>query len=77
MMDQPRRRTPASERHPQRVDDQLCAHVRRHRPADDLPGVRVLDRGQIEPALAGPQIGDVRDPQHVWSCRPELPLDEI
>ena len=77
MMDQPRRRMPARERHLQRVDDQLCADVRRHRPADDLPGVGVLDRGQIEPVLTGPQIGDVRDPQHVRSRRRELPLDEI
>ena len=37
-----------------------------HRPApDDQPGVGVLDRGELQPALAGAQIGDVGRRQHV------------
>jgi hypothetical protein len=70
-------RPAARERHLERVDDEARAHVRRHRPAHDLAGVRVLDRGQIEPALPGPQVSDVRDPQHVRAIGSELPLDEI
>ena len=64
-MDQPGRWSPACERHLQRVDDQRGAHVGGHRPADDLTRERVLDGGEVQPALAGPQVGDVSDPQHV------------
>jgi hypothetical protein len=48
-----------------------------HRPADDQPGVGVLDRGEVQPALAGPQVGDVSDPQHVRTRRVEVALDEV
>jgi len=43
-MDQAGVRAPAGEPHLERVDEQLRAHVRGHRPADDLSRVRVLDR---------------------------------
>jgi hypothetical protein len=45
--------------------------------ADDHPGERILDGGEVEPALPGAQVGDVRDPQHVRLPRPELAFDEI
>jgi len=70
-------RTPARERHPERVDDQARAHVGGHRPADDQPRVGVLDGGEVQPPLAGAQIGDVSDPQHVRAIGAELPLDQI
>jgi hypothetical protein len=56
---------PAVQAHLQRVDDELGAHVLGHRPADDHPGERVLNSGEVEPALPGPQVGQICDPQHV------------
>ena len=46
--------------HLQRVDDELLAHVGCHRPADDPARVEVLHRGQIQPALAGLDLLDIR-----------------
>ena len=63
--------------HLQRVGDELGAHVLGHRPADDPSAVGVLHGCEVEPPLPGPQVGDVRDPQHVRSVRPELPFDEV
>ncbi|KAG5722742.1 hypothetical protein E4T56_gene7472, partial [Termitomyces sp. T112] len=37
----------------------------RHCPTDDLSAVEVPDRGQIEPALTGLDIGDVRGDREV------------
>jgi hypothetical protein len=36
-----------------------------HRPADDPAAVCVLHSSEVEPALPGPQVGDVGDPQNV------------
>jgi hypothetical protein len=69
--------TPAAERHLERVDDQGGAHVGGHRPADDRPRVGVLHRGEVQPPLPAPQVGDVRDPQHVRSGGPKVALDKV
>jgi len=38
----------AGERHLERVDDQLCAEMVGHRPADDPPRVQVLDVREVQ-----------------------------
>src|SRR5829696_6698170 len=76
-MDQPGPGAPAGERHLERVDDERRAHVGGHRPADDLARVSVLHGGEMQPPFAGPQVGDVRDPQHVRSVGSEVALDEV
>jgi hypothetical protein len=63
--------------HRERVDDELGAHVVGHRPANDPPAIGVLNRSQVQPALPGSEIGDVGEPQHVRSARPELPFDQV
>jgi hypothetical protein len=65
MPDQSRRRAAVRERYLERVDDQLGAHVVGHRPAGDPPRVEVLDGGQVQPALPGPEVGDVGDPDAI------------
>jgi hypothetical protein len=60
---------PAVQTHLQRVDDELGAHVLGHRPANDHPGERVLDSGEVEPALPGSEIRQIGDPQHVRDGR--------
>ena len=65
------------QRHLERVDDELGAHVIGHRPADDPARVGVLDGGEVDPALPGAQVGDVGHPQHVGLGRAEVALDEV
>ena len=47
--------------HVHRVGDQFGAHVVSHRVADHLARGTVDQRRQIQPALPGPDIGDVAD----------------
>src|ERR1700726_4248227 len=49
----------------------------RHRPADDLAAVEVHDRGQIEPALIGLDVGDVGEPDPVRRGGGEVALKQI
>ena len=48
-----------------------------HRPADDPAAVEVLHGDEVEPALPGAQVGDVRNPDLVWRLGAELAVDEI
>ena len=70
-------RPAAGEGHLERVDDELGAHVFGHAPADDATRVGVLDGGEIEPALPGPQVGDVGDPEDAGGLGAKAALDEI
>jgi hypothetical protein len=47
--------------HLQSVDDQRGAHVRCELPADDHAGGQVDHGREVEPALAGLEVGDVTD----------------
>jgi hypothetical protein len=51
----------AGDGHRECVGDQAGAHVLGKLPADHHPGSQVDHAGQIQPALAGAQIGDVPD----------------
>lgn len=44
-----------------------------HRPADNLAGVHVEDGGEVEPAFAGRDVGQVGEPDLVGSRRLEVP----
>jgi len=48
--------------HDQGADAQLGPEVVGHGPADDLARGHVLDRGQIQEALVGRDVGDVGQP---------------
>ena len=48
--------------HGQGGDGEFGAHMLAHRPADDFSGEQIEDHGQVEPALAGRDVGDVRQP---------------
>ena len=63
MMDQPWRGPLTLGGHVQRVECDLGMQGLAHRPADDLAGVQVEDRGQVQPAFAG---RDVRSASQIW-----------
>lgn len=49
-------------RHPQRIQHQLTRHMLGHCPANNTAGEPIEDCAHRQPALACPQIGDVREP---------------
>ncbi len=63
--------------HPQRVADQLGAHVRGHRPAHHFTVVEVDHGRQIEPSLARAQVGDVPHEPLAGPAGGEVPADQV
>jgi hypothetical protein len=61
-MNETRPRAASLDRHGQGGHGEFGAHVLAHCPADDLPGEQVEDHGQVEPALAGRDLCDIRQP---------------
>lgn len=52
---------PVADSHFESGDDGVAGfHVPAHGPADDFPVKQIQHDGQVEPALVGPHIGDVR-----------------
>ena len=77
MMDRSHRGSARRDGHLQRVDDELLAHVRRHAPADDPAAEEILHRGEVQPALTGPDLLDVGRPHPVGRVRSEVAADEV
>ena len=78
MVDQPVGiRGRASERHGQRIDDELGVLMFVHRPADDAAMAQVADAGQVQLALAGRELGDVGHPPQVRTLDCEDPLQMV
>jgi hypothetical protein len=65
------------ERHPQRVEHEIGAHVVRELPADYHPTVGVDHKREEHDALPAAQIREVRDPQAVGTIDREVALNEI
>jgi len=63
--------------HLEGVEDQAGAHVAGELPADDHPGREINHRGQVEPALAGLEVGDVADEPLTWRGGGEVPVDQV
>lgn len=61
-MDPPGRRTLALDGHVQRVDGDLGVQGLAHGPTDNLACVHVEDRGQVQPAFCGEDVGEVGEP---------------
>src|SRR3954452_16508224 len=62
VMDQARPRTAPLDGHGQCGHGKFGAHMLAHRPTNYLAGEPVEDHGQVEPALAVRDIGDIRQP---------------
>ena len=59
MMNETRRRTSALDGHGERGNGQFGAHMIAHGPADHLAGEQIEDHGQVQPAFAGWDIGEI------------------
>ena len=55
--------------HGQGIHDQAGAHVVGELPADDHAGREIEHGRQVEPALAGLEVGDVTDEALTWLLR--------
>ena len=53
------------ERHPQGIEDEIGAHVRRELPADDPSAEHVDDEAEEHHPLVAAHVGEVRHPQRV------------
>jgi len=60
-----RLRLSGRERHEERVLGELPGQALTHRPANHRARVEVEDHCQIEPALCGPDVGDVSGPHSI------------
>jgi hypothetical protein len=65
------------ERHLQRIQSQFGTQVLSDLPAHDAAGADVLHEGGVHPARAGADVGDVRDPEAVWTIGEELALHQV
>ena len=65
MMDQAGSRALSLDCHGERGDGQFGTHVLAHRPTHHLAGEQVEDHGQVEPALAGRDIGNIGQPDFI------------
>lgn len=77
VMDHPRLRLAAADRHHQGVDGELGGASIAHRPADHAPGVAVDDSGQVQLAFAGRELGQVGDPTLIRPGRREVATEQI
>jgi hypothetical protein len=66
-----------AERHPQRVEHERGAHVRRQLPTDDAAAAGVDDEREEHQALPAAQVGQVGDPQPIGRLDGEMALDQI
>lgn len=59
------------------IKDEVGSHRRADAPTHDASGKHVDDKGHVQPALPGRDVGEVRDPQLVRALGPELPIDPV
>ena len=61
----------------QRIEHEVRVHGTADAPAHDASGKHVDNEGDVQPALPGRDIGEVRDPQLIGTLSLELPIDPI
>ena len=66
-----------ADRHRQRLLREVTGEPSLQRPADHGAGVEIEDDREIEPALRGPDIGDVPGPYLVWTRHRELAITYV
>lgn len=76
-MQQPRQRFASPQCHRERVRGEIRRQARSHRPANNGARVKIEHDRQIEPAFAGPEVGDVAGPDAVCRRGCELPIEHV
>src|SRR5947209_10789170 len=76
-MQQPGRRGPVPERGGERIECELPGDGLAHRPANHAAREEIEDHGEVEPALAGPEVRDVGHPRRVRGGDRELPVEHV
>ena len=77
VLDEPRGRALALDGHTERFNGDPGMQGLAHRPAHDLAGMHVDQRGEVEPALASGDVGQIREPDLVRGGRREVPPDPV
>src|SRR5215470_19939747 len=77
MMDQAGSRALSLDCHGERGDGQFGTHVLAHRPTHHLAGEQVEDHGQVEPALAGRDIGNIGQPDFIGPVGDKILLEQV
>jgi len=77
MMDEARSRAAPLDCHDERGDSEFGTHVLAHGPANHLAGEQVEDHGQVEPALAGRNVGDIRQPDLIGPVCDTILLEQV
>src|SRR5262249_50999435 len=77
MMDQAGSRALSLDCHGERGDGQFGTHMLAHRPTHHLAGEQVEDHRQVEPALAGRDIGDIGQPDLIGAVGDKILFEQI
>jgi hypothetical protein len=77
VMDRAPRGSARRDGHLKRVDDELMAHVAVHRPADDPAAEEILHGSEVQPALTGTDLLDVRRPHAIRRVGSKVTADEV
>ena len=65
------------DRHVKSIEDQFRSQMRGHGPADDPPAEDVENDGQEQEPRQRRDVGDVGDPELIWSGGRKVPVHEI
>jgi hypothetical protein len=76
-MNQPRRRPLSLDGHLERIEGDLHVQRRAHAPADDVAGEEVEHGGQVQPAVAGRDVGEIGQPDLVRRLGGEVVAEPI
>src|SRR3712207_4790239 len=77
VVDQPTWWLPTSDGHEQCIAGKLGPEMVGHAPAHDLTGGHVLDRGQVEPALASRDVADIGQPDGIGMIGSKVPPEQV
>lgn len=77
MMDAPLAGSPGGDNAEQRLHHKILRHATVERVANQLAIEQVLDASEIESALVGGDVGDVRHPNLVWRRHAKLAILQI
>jgi hypothetical protein len=77
MMDQACSRALPLDCHGERSDGEFGTHVIAHGPTNHLAGEQVEDHGQVEPALAGRNVGDIGQPDLIGLVGDKVLIQQV